>query len=74
MSVRGLAFDAKYVRVIDEPAKMTRRIVMCNERQRNALGLDMIRALQESVNCVEPAKHRVLVISSAQTNVFSAGE
>lgn len=47
---------------------------MCNEKQRNALGLDMIRALQESVSTVDPNKHRVLIISSAQTNVFSAGE
>ena len=64
---------SKYVRVIDDSLKQTRRVVMCNDKQRNALGLEMIRALQESVSTVDTTKCRVLILSSAQANVFSAG-
>ena len=61
----------KYVKVNDE--SNYRRIIMCNDRERNALGLDMIRSLQQAVDSTDLNKCRALVISSAQLNVFSAG-
>ena len=61
----------KYVRIDDE--SNFRRITMCNDRERNALGLDMIRSLQRAVDSTDLKKCRAIVISSAQLNVFSAG-
>lgn len=53
--------------------KFIRKIVMENEKQRNSLGLDMIRSLQNAVNTIDLEKCRVLVISSSSLKVFSSG-
>lgn len=46
---------------------------MSNQKQRNSLGLEMIRNLQECVNQVDLTKCRVLVLSSSCSKVFSSG-
>ena len=48
------------------------RILMNNENQRNALGLNMIRELQRAVDTLDK-KCRVLVIGSSSKKIFSSG-
>lgn len=63
--------NSSLVRICDEG--VWRRITMSNEKQRNSLGLDMIRSLQSSLNTIDFQQCRVLVISSSQPKIFSAG-
>lgn len=53
--------------------KYVTKIIMDNQKQRNSLGIDMIRALKLSINSIDLSKCRVLVISSSCPKVFSAG-
>ena len=46
---------------------------MCNDKQRNALGIDMIRSLQAAVDTTDMHQCRVLILSSNQAKIFSAG-
>lgn len=63
--------NSSFVQIEDE--HVFRRVTMCNEKQRNALGLEMIRSLQSSVDSIDFEKCRVLVISSSNAKIFSAG-
>ncbi|RNA21170.1 enoyl- hydratase domain-containing mitochondrial [Brachionus plicatilis] len=53
--------------------KFLTKIIMDNQKQRNSLGIDMIRALRESIKQIDLSKCRVLVIGSSCPKVFSAG-
>ncbi len=63
--------NSNYVKVTDSVA--FRRITMCNDKQRNALGIDMIRSLQAAVDTTDMHQCRVLILSSNQAKIFSAG-
>lgn len=51
-----------------------RKLIMINEKHRNSLSLDMIRALQYGIDSINFDKCRVLVISSSSNKVFSSGK
>ena len=72
--IKPIVTNVKYnsTFVSDEP-NVYRRIVMCNEKQRNSLGLDMIRSIRSGVDSIDFDKCRVLIISSNQQKIFSAG-
>ena len=53
--------------------KYVTKIIMDNQKQRNSLGIEMIRELQISISKIDFSKCRVLVISSSCPKVFSAG-
>ena len=57
---------------IKEKNEYLTRILMNNEKQRNALGLNMIRELQRAIDTIDK-KCRVLVIGSASKKIFSSG-
>lgn len=59
------------VQVTDEAE--CRRIAMSNLKQRNSLGIDMIRALQAAVDSTNFERCRVLVLGSVDDKIFSAG-
>lgn len=67
-NVRG---NSNFLQITDE--HVFRRVIMTNEKQRNSLGLDMIRSLQAAVDTINFDQCRVLVISSNNPKVFSAG-
>lgn len=50
-----------------------RRILMNNEKQRNALSLEMIRELSQAVDSTDLNKCRVLVLGSTSSTIFSSG-
>ena len=60
------------VEVSEKNAYIT-KILMNNEKQRNSLGLNMIRELQRAVDTIDLNKCRVLVIGSTSHKVFSSG-
>lgn len=74
-SLSTSASRAALVRVEDanENEKFICRVIMANEKQRNSLGLDMIRSLRKSIQSVDLNQCRVLVISSSSHKVFSSG-
>ena len=49
------------------------RVLMNNEKQRNSLGLDMIRDLQHAIDELDLNACRVLVIGSTSPKIFSSG-
>jgi enoyl-CoA hydratase/carnithine racemase len=59
------------VQVTDEA--VCRRISMSNLKQRNSLGIEMIRALQAAVDSTNLERCRVLVLGSLDDKIFSAG-
>jgi enoyl-CoA hydratase/carnithine racemase len=50
-----------------------RRILMNNEKQRNALSLNMIRELAKAIDSTDLNKCRVLVLGSTSSTIFSSG-
>jgi enoyl-CoA hydratase/carnithine racemase len=70
-TAKSIRTNASLVQITDEP--IVRRITMINLKQRNPLGLDMIRALQSAVDTTDFARCRVLVLGSADDKIFSAG-
>lgn len=64
-------YTAGLVQVTDEA--VCRRIAMSNLKQRNSLGIDMIRALQAAVDSTNFRRCRVLVLGSLDDKIFSAG-
>ena len=50
-----------------------RRILMNNEKQRNALSLEMIRELSQAIDSTDLNKCRVLVLGSTSSTIFSSG-
>jgi enoyl-CoA hydratase/carnithine racemase len=63
-----------YIQIKDDEVNQLRRIVMCDVKRRNALGLSMINYLQEAVDdCSNHKNIRVIVLASALKSVFSSG-
>jgi enoyl-CoA hydratase/carnithine racemase len=50
-----------------------RRILMNNQKQRNALSLDMIHELSQAIDSTDLKKCRVLVLGSTSSTIFSSG-
>ena len=74
LSKRALSTNSSsLVKIEDNHDLNLRRILMVNEKQRNSLGIDMIRDLQKSINSTDLEKFRVLVIASSNKTVFSSG-
>ncbi len=71
ISTLGSRSNSSYVEISD--STVFPRITMCNEKQRNALGIDMIRSLQSAVDSIDLNQCRVLILSSSQEKIFSAG-
>lgn len=67
----GVRTNTSLVQATDEAE--CRRITMSNLKQRNSLGIDMIRALQAAVDSTNFEQCRVLVLSSVDDKIFSAG-
>lgn len=64
----------EYIKVDDNfENNFIRKITMINEKQRNSLGIDMIRSLQKGIDSIDLDKCRVLVLNSSSPKVFSAG-
>ncbi len=58
---------------VKEKNEYLTRILMNNEKQRNSLGLNMIRELQNAIDTLDLNKCRVLVIGSTSRKIFSSG-
>lgn len=68
------SFSDEYIKVDDNfENSFVRKITMINEKQRNSLGIDMIRSLQKGIDSIDLDKCRVLVLNSSSPKVFSAG-
>jgi hypothetical protein len=64
-----------YVKIDDNYENcFLRKVTMINEKQRNSLGIEMIRHLQSSIDSINLDKCRVLVLSSISPKVFSSGK
>lgn len=74
LSKRALSTNSSsLVKIEDNHELNLRRILMVNEKQRNSLGIELIRDLQKCINSTDLEKCRVLVIASSNKTVFSSG-
>jgi enoyl-CoA hydratase/carnithine racemase len=69
-TAKSIRTNASLVQITDEP--IVRRITMINLKQRNPLGLDMIRALQPTAGTTDFARCRILVLGCTDDKIFSA--
>jgi enoyl-CoA hydratase/carnithine racemase len=72
------SYSSDLVRLENDATLQSVRIRMCNEKQRNSLGIKMITELSENVDKVaaslmSQSAPRVLIVCSSNTNVFSSG-
>ena len=66
---------SKYVQIRDENRNgLIRRIVMVNDKEKNALSLDAIKHLQKSISDTDLNKFRMVVLTAEKRNVFSSGK
>ena len=70
---QSIASYSSNVEVDDDVTNSLRRVYLNNERQRNSLGIEMIRSLQSSIDSLDLNKCRTLVISSKSNKIFSSG-
>jgi hypothetical protein len=66
---------SKYVRIKDEDRNgLIRRIIMVNDKEKNALSLNAIKHLKNSICDTDLKTFRMIILTAEQRNVFSSGK